>query len=142
MIYNPKAATLRELEDNRNLWIQSRMKFTWDFKQLLKDLVSALEISIAETIIKNYWVEYTSYWDQIIKIKIKDKNLMVEKLIVCTLFYNNSNDIRYWNITPIFVAEEKWQKPKKHQLKSFSIIDTEVVVGAVIKKLGEIIEEF
>ena len=141
MIYNPKASSLKELEDNRNLWIRSKKKFGWDFKQLLKDLVSALEIGVAENIVKNYWVEYTSYWDQIIKIKIKDKDLMVEKLIVCTLVYNN-NDIRYWKITPIFVSEEKWQKPKKHQLKSFSIEDIDVVVNAIVEKLEEIIEEF
>ena len=141
MIYNPQTKSLKELEDSRNLWIKSRMKFGWDFKELLKELISALEVGVAEKIIKNYGVEYTSYWDQIIKIKIKDKNLMIEKLIICTLVYNN-NDKRYWNITPIFVSEEKWQKPKKHQLKSFSIMDTKIVVDAIVEKLEEIIEEF
>ena len=141
MIYNPKATSLKELEENRNLWIKSRKKFGWDFKQLLKDLVSELEIGIAEQIIKNYWIEYTSYWDQIIKVKINDKNLMIEKLITCTLVYN-SNDVRYWNITPIFVSAEKWQKAKKHELKSFAIMDKDVIVKAVVRKLLEVIEEF
>jgi len=141
MVYNPRTTSLKELEEERNLWIKSKKKFGWDFKQLLKDLVSALEIGIAEKIIKNYWVEYTSYWDQIIKVKIKDKDLMIEKLVTCTLFHN-SNDERYWNITPIFVSTEKWQKAKKYELKSFSIMDKEVVVERVIKKLIGIIEEF
>jgi len=141
MVYNPRTTSLKEIEEERNLWIKSKKKFGWDFKQLLKDLVSALETGITDKIIKNYWVEYTSYWDQIIKVKIKDKDLMIEKLITCTLFYNK-NDIRYGNITPIFVSEEKWQKAKKYELKSFSIMDKEDIVEKVVKKLEEIVDEF
>lgn len=141
MVYNPRTTSLKELEEERNLWIKSKRKFDWDFKQLLKDFVSNIEISITEKIIKNYWVEYTSYWDQIIKVKVKDKNLMIEKLITCTLFYNK-NDIRYWYITPLFVSEEKWQKAKKYELSRFSITDNDIIVNSIINKLEEVIEEF
>ena len=141
MIYNPKSINLKELEDARNLWIKSKIKFQWDFKKSLNELVSKLEIKISEKIIKNYWVEYTSYWDQIIKVKVNDKNQMIEKLITCTLFYNK-NDKTYGYITPLFTSAEKSQKTKKYELTRFSLSDIDLIVDKVIGKIVEIVEEF
>lgn len=141
MVYNPKSTTIKEVEEERNLWIKSKRKYQWSFKISLKELVSALEISIKEDIISNYWVEYTSYWDQIIKIKIKDKNLMVEKLITITLFYSKNDEI-YWHIVPLFLSAEKGQKAKKYEVRKFIISETEDICKAIVIKLVKIIEEF
>lgn len=141
MIYNPQTKNLKELEDSRNLWIKSKIKFQWDFKESLEKLVWKLENSIRKNIISNYWIEYTSYWNQIIKIKIKDKVLIIDKLISCTLFYNK-NDKIYWYVTPIFTSSEKWQKPKKYELSKFSLSDDNIIVKGIVNKIIDIIEEF
>jgi hypothetical protein len=141
MVYNPRTTSLKELEEERNLWIKSRKKFGWDFKQSLKDLIPELENTVREKIIPNYWIEYTSYWDVISKIKIKDKVQMIEKLITITLFFNK-NDERYWYITPLFTSEEKNQKTRKYEIWKFSINNRSDIAKAIVKKLEEIIEEF
>ena len=133
--------TLANMKDYHDLWIRSKIKFQWDFNNSLAELVWELEITIAKEIISNYWVEYTQYWDQIFKIKIKDKPLLIEKLITCTLFYSK-NDYTYWYVTPLFTSAEKWQKTKKHELDKFSISEKEKIVKVVVGKLKEIIEEF
>ena len=132
---------LEELKEYNNLWIKSKIKFQWDFKETLEKLVWKLKTNIAKEIIPNYGVEYTAYWTQIIKVKIKDKNLMVEKLITCTLFFSKNDEI-YWYVTPLFTSVEKWQKTRKHELDKFSISKNEEIVKAVVGKLVEIIEEF
>lgn len=141
MVYNPKSTNLKELEESRNLWIKSKLKFDWDFKQELKKLIKELEGVVSKEIFPNYWVEYTIYWDVVSKIKIKDKSLMIEKLITCTLFFNK-NDIRYWYVTPLFTSEEKNQKTRKYELSRFSIADRKDIIKAIVGKLEEIIEEF
>ena len=129
------------LDDYSNLWIRSRMKFSWDFHKLLKELVSELEDNIRKQIVPNYWVKYTQYGDYFIKVKVKDENLMSEKLIVCTLDYSK-NDERYWYVIPKFTSAEISQKTKKYELEKFTITDNENIVKAIISKLKEIIEEF
>ncbi len=134
-------SVLKELEEYRNLWIRSQIKFQWDFKKSLAELVLEIEYSVSKEIIPNYWVEYTSYWDQIIKIKIKDETLMVEKLITCTLFYSK-NDKIYWYITLLFASAEKWQKTKRYELKKIPLVDNKKIVKTFITKLIDVIEEF
>ena len=132
---------LKELEEYRNLWIQSKIKFHWNFHKILEELVWELEVSISKEIIPNYWIVYTSYWTQIIKIKMKDKNLMTEKLISCNLFHSK-NDKTYWYVTPIFASAEKSQKTKRHELPKFSLSNKGDIVKAITAKLLDIIEEF
>lgn len=116
------------------------MKFGWDFDKLLDDLVSELEVAVSEKIVSKYKVEYTSYGTQIIKIKVKNKKIMLDKLIVCTLFYSK-NDNRYWYVTPLFTSAEKSQKTKKYELSKMNISDTKDIVNAIILKIEDIIEE-
>ena len=121
--------------------IKSKMKFNWDFYKLLEEIIESIEKKVIEKVEPNYWVSFTQYWDQIIKVKIKDDNLMVEKLITCNIDYSK-NDERYGYVIPKFSSEEKWQKPRKYKLEKFTITDKEKIVDAFINKLIQIIEEF
>jgi len=121
--------------------IRSKKMYDWNFHTTLEEIVLELEEAISKEIISKYWVQYTQYWDQIIKIKVKDDNLMIDKLIACNLDYSK-NDERYGYIIPKFSSEEKWQKPRKHKLDKFVISEKKVIVSAIVEKLKEIIEEY
>ena len=132
---------IEELNEYNNLWIRSKIKFQWDFNDSLANLISELEVAISKQIISNYKVEYSEYWKQDLKIKVKDKNIMLEKLITCNLFHSKNDEI-YWYITPKFSSSEKWQKTKKYELEKFELNNNESIIKWIIIKLIEIIEEF
>lgn len=92
-------------------------------------------------IIPNYQIEYTDFGNHSMKIKIKDKTLMIEKLIVCNFTYKK-NDEKYWYIEPQFIVSEKSKKTKIYDLWKFSIMDIDTIVWNFIEKLVDIIEEF
>lgn len=123
------------------IWIRSKVMFQWNFHEELEKLIEISEDIITKQIIPNYWVEYTEYGTSIIKVKIKDKNLLLEKLIICTFDYSK-NDEKFWYITPKFKVSEKSQKTKKYELSKFIITDNDNIFKAFLQKLIEIIEEF
>jgi hypothetical protein len=53
-----------------------------------------MEPLVAEQVVKNYGVEYTEYSNNSMRIKIKDKNMMIEKLISCNFTYK-ANDEKF-----------------------------------------------
>lgn len=130
-----------ELNEYNNLWIRSKIRFQWDFNQTLENILLKLEKNISKQIIKNYKVKYSSYQNQSFSIKIKDKDLMIDKLITCNLFYSKNDEI-YWYIIPKFSSSEKWQKTRKYELEKFEISDNELIIKSIIEKLIEIIKEF
>ena len=123
------------------MWIRSKVRFQWNFHTELKKIMEMTENIIKKQIIPNYWVEYTEYGNTIIKIKINDKNLLAEKLIVCNYDYSK-NDEKFWYVIPKFKVSEKSQKTRKYELEKFTISDNEKIIKAFIKSLVEIIEEF
>lgn len=128
-------------KDYNNLWIRSKVRFQWNFQETLDEIISAVEHSISKDIMPNYEVEYTQFWDQFIKLKVKDDNLMIDRLIVCNINYSKNDEI-YWYIVPKFTSAEKSQKTKKYELPKFVITDNEQIIKAITEKLKEIIEEF
>jgi len=131
-------AYLREWED---LSIKSKVKFQWDWAKELEKIISEVEKIVEKKIIPNYQVGYTGYGDYIVKIKINDRKLLIDKLITCSFNYKKL-DVKFWYINPEFIVTEKWQKTKKYNLWKFTISDTTKILDVFITKLLEIIEEF
>lgn len=131
---------IREAEINR-LNIKSKVMFQWNFVEEVEKLINESEVLIREKIIKNYWVEYTEFWNHSFKIKIKDKNLMVEKLIACNFTYKK-NDEKYGYIDPQFIVTQKWSKTKIYDAGKFKIWDKKIILDKIISQTIEIIEEF
>ncbi|MCP4524193.1 MAG: hypothetical protein GY828_08295 [Candidatus Gracilibacteria bacterium] len=121
--------------------IQSKVQFQGDFHEELKDLVGEIEENITKKIIPNYGVEYTEYGSHSLKIKINDKNLMCEKLIICNFVYKK-NDEKYGHITPQFIVSEKGQKTKKYDMEKFPLRETDKITEQFLLSLEKIIEEF
>jgi len=131
---------IREAEINR-LNIKSNVMFQWNFVEEVEKLVDASEVLIREKIIKNYGVEYTEFWNHSFKVKIKDKNIMVEKLIACNFTYKK-NDEKFWYIDPQFVVTQKWAKTKIYDVWKFKIWDKKIILENIISQTIDIIEEF
>lgn len=132
---------LKQIWELENKSIKSKVKLQWDFYDELTKLIKKIEDIITKKIIPNYWVEYTEYGYNIIKVKINDTNLNSEKLIVCNFIYKK-NDEKFWYIKPQFKISEKSQKTKIYDLEKFSIIKQDDIIKAFIEKLIDIIEEF
>lgn len=121
--------------------IKSKVKFQWDFHGELEKLMEVVEDVVRKEVIPNYWVEYTEFGTHSMKVKIKDKSLMIEKLVVCNFTYHK-NDEKFWYIEPEFIISEKSQKTKKYSLWRFTITHTDEIIKAFIKKMIDVIEEF
>ena len=131
---------MKEMEMNR-LSIKSKVQYQWNFREDVEKLVASMEPWVREQIIKKYWVEYTEYWNHHMRIKIKDKHLMIEKLITCNFTYK-PNDEKYGYVTPEFIVAEKWQKTKNYVTKKHKLENTKVILDDIMESLLEIIEEF
>ena len=131
---------MREMEIDR-LNIKSRVQYQGNFRDDVEKLVESFEPLVAEKVIKNYWVEYTEYSNHSMWIKIKDKTLMIEKLISCNFTYK-PNDEKFGYVTPEFIVTEKWQKTKNYIMKKHELWDTQDILDDVMESLLEIIEEF
>jgi len=121
--------------------VKSKVKFQGDFNKQLEAIIDALQPLVDDQVTKKYWVEYTLYDTQYFKIKIKDKNLMIDKLITCNFTFK-ANDERFGYVTPEFITWGKSRKSKVYTLKKYPIWETENILTDVMKKLLEIIEEF
>jgi|ASRM01.1.fsa_nt_gi hypothetical protein len=121
--------------------IKSKVQFQGNFHEELEEIIEIIQNEIQKKIIPNYGVVYTEYGSQNMKIKIKDSNLMIEKLISCNFFYKK-NDEKYGYITPQFSSAELGQRTKTHVLEKYTISDHDIIVNAFMEKLVEIIEEF
>jgi hypothetical protein len=131
---------MREMEIDR-LTIKSRVQYQWNFRDDIEKLVESIEPLVAEQVLKNYGVEYTEYSNNSMRIKIKDKNMMIEKLISCNFTYK-ANDEKFGHITPQFIVTEKWQKTKNYEMKKHKLTNTDAILRDVMESLLEIIEEF
>ena len=131
---------IREAEMNR-LSIKSKVMFQWKFHQELEKLLEKMEIQVREKVISQYATEYTQYSNHSMKIKIKDKTLMIEKLIACHFLYAK-NDEKFWYITPQFVVTQKSHSTRTYELKKYRIDQQDTILSAVIEKLIDVIEEF
>ena len=131
---------MREMEIDR-LNIKSRVQYQGNFRDDVEKLVESFEPLVAEKVIKNYWVEYTEYSNHSMRIKIKDKTLMIEKLISCNFTYK-PNDEKFGYVTPEFVVTQKGQKTKNYIMKKHELWDTQDILDDVMESLLEIIEEF
>ena len=131
---------MREMEIDR-LNIKSRVQYQGNFRDDLEKLVESFEPIVAEKIIKNYWVEYTEYSNHSMRVKIKDKVLMIEKLISCNFMYK-PNDEKFGYVTPEFVVTEKGQKTKNYVTKKHKLENSKAILDDVMESLLEIIEEF
>jgi len=131
---------MREMEIDR-LNIKSRVQYQGNFREDVEKLVESFEPLVAEKVIKNYWVEYTEYGNNSMRVKIKDKNLMIEKLITCNFTYK-PNDEKFGYVIPQFVVVEKWQKTKNYEMKKHELWNQKAIFADVMESLLEIIEEF
>jgi hypothetical protein len=75
------------------------------------------------------------------RIKIKDKVMMIEKLISCNFMYK-PNDEKFGYVTPEFVVTEKGQKTKNYEMKKHKLENPKAILDDVMESLLEIIEEF
>jgi len=121
--------------------IKSKVKFQGDFNIELEAIVDAMQPLVAEQVIKNYQVEYTEYGTQYMKVKIKDTNLMIDKLIACNFTFK-ANDEKFGYVTPEFIVSGKSRKSKVYTLKKYPIWETENILRDVMIQLLEIVEEF
>lgn len=131
---------MREMEIDR-LNIKSRVQYQWNFRGDLEKLVESMEPLVSQQVIKNYGVEYTEYGNHNMRVKIKDKNLMIEKLITCNFTYK-PNDEKFGYVTPEFVVAEKGQKTKNYITKKHKLENKDAILSDVMESLLEIIEEF
>ena len=129
---------IRIIEKGSN---KSKVKFQWDFHKELEKLLKKVEEAVTNQIIPNYWVIYTEYGTHWTKLKIKDDDLMVEKLIVCNFTFHK-NDEKFWYVEPEFIVTEKSQKTKMYNIWKFSIRKTDDIIKAFVLKLIDCIEEF
>lgn len=121
--------------------IKSKLRFQWDFHAELEAIIDDLEKLVAQQVIKNYWVEYSEYGAAYMKIKIKDKGMMIDKLIACNFTFK-ANDEKFGYITPQFIVSGKSKKLKIYDLKKYPLSQSDVILRDVMHKLLEIIEEF
>lgn len=131
---------MREMEIDR-LNIKSRVQYQGNFRDDVEKLVESFEPLVAKKVIQNYWVEYTEYSNHSMRIKIKDKTLMIEKLIACNFTYK-PNDEKFGYVTPEFVVTQKGQKTKNYIMKKHELWNTQAILDDVMESLLEIIEEF
>ena len=131
---------IREMEIDR-LNIKSKVQYQGNFRKDLETLVESFEPLVAKQVIQNYWVEYTEYSNHSMRVKIKDKNMMIEKLIGCNFTYK-PNDEKFGYVTPEFVVTEKGQKTKNYIMKKHKLENGKAILDDVMESLLEIIEEF
>lgn len=129
---------MRELQKVSN---KSKVKFSWDFEKELKSLMNQVEIAVKKHIIPNYKVEYTSYSNSSMKIKINDTDKSISKLITCNFTYNKTDE-RYWYVDPQLLSSELSKKIKVHGIGKFPILEKERIVDTFIKTLLAVIEEY
>lgn len=131
---------IREMEIDR-LNIKSKVQYQGNFRKDLETLVESFEPLVAKQVIQNYWVEYTEYSNHSMRVKIKDKSMMIEKLIGCNFTYK-PNDEKFGYVTPEFVVTEKGQKTKNYIMKKHKLENGKAILDDVMESLLEIIEEF
>lgn len=129
---------MRELQKVSN---KSKVKFSWDFEKELKSLMNQVEVAVKKYIIPKYRVEYTSYSNSSVKIKINDTDKSISKLITCNFTYNKTDE-RYWYVDPQILSSQISQKTKVHGMGKFPILEKERIVETFIKTLLAVIEEY
>ena len=124
-----------------NAKIRSKSMFNGDFIGEIDQLIKKLEEEYSKRILKNYKIEYSSYWANSAKVKITDPEKVIFKLIHCKLTYKK-NDIKFWYIHPEIISDEKWQKTVTYKLWKFTITDHDKIIKAVLEKTIEAIDEY
>jgi hypothetical protein len=104
-------------------------------------LMKNVEKSVKKEIVPKYHVEYMNFWKNNMKIKINDKEKLIEKLISWNFTYNHTDE-RYGYVDPQILVNEMWQKTKVFGMWKFSILDNEKIVNKFIKSLISIIEQY
>lgn len=135
------SSLLKQIQELKKQPNKSKVQFQWNFHKELEQIIDRVEEEIQKKIIPNYGVVYTEYGAQNMKIKIKDSNLMIEKLISCNFFYKK-NDEKFGYITPLFSSAELWQKTRNYSLEKFVISEHDKIIASFMEKLVEVIEEF
>lgn len=129
---------MRELQKVSN---KSKVKFSWNFEKELKSLMNQVEVAVKKYIIPKYRVEYTSYSNSSVKIKINDTDKSISKLITCNFTYNKTDE-RYWYVDPQILSSQISQKTKILGMGKFPILEKDRIVETFIKTLLAVIEEY
>lgn len=121
--------------------IKSKVMFNWDFEWNIKILLEKLWEAVEKQILPNYKLDYINFSNASLKVKVNDKEKMIEKLITFNLAYHNM-DKKFGYIDPQFLSDEISQKTRIHNLWRFLVTDYDTLINAFIRKLIFIIEEY
>jgi hypothetical protein len=120
--------------------IKSKVMFNWKYYKELEDLMEKIEGLVEKEIVPNYPIEYISYWNSNIKVKVDDRENDIERLINCALEYTK-NDERYWYINLKFLVTEFSQNKKVFDSGKFFIRDKDKILAKFLNDLKPKITE-
>lgn len=132
---------VKKLRESQKQPIKSKVMYKWDFVDEVKDLVETLWEVIEKEILPKYKLDYINFANASLKIKVNDKDQMIEKMITFNLAYNIM-DKKFGYIDPQFICDEISKKTKVYSLGRFFIKDKEKIINNFLKMLVWIIEEY
>ncbi|MDD2871041.1 MAG: hypothetical protein PHS49_03545 [Candidatus Gracilibacteria bacterium] len=133
--------TLDQIKDLKKVSNKSKVKFNGDFGKEMEKLMNLVETEVKKHILSKFRVEYTSYGNSSMKIKINDSDKAIEKLITCNFTYNKTDE-RYGYVDPQFLLNEIGKKTKIYDMGKYSILDSDKITKKFIKMLISIIEMY
>lgn len=120
--------------------IKSKVMFSWKYRDELEKLMEMLENMIEKEIVTKYEVISISYWNNYFKVRLKNSEEWIEKLLNCALKYTK-NDERYWYINPEIWVHQFSKKTVIHEIWKFHIMDKENILKLFLNNLIKIIED-
>lgn len=132
---------VKKLRETQKQPIKSKVMYNWDFVSEVKDLVETLWDVIEKDILPVYKLDYINFANASLKIKVNDKEQMIEKMITFNLAYNRMDE-KFGYIDPQFICDEISKKTKVYSLGRFFIKDKDKIIKAFLKMLTQIIEEY
>ena len=132
---------VKKLRETQKQPIKSKVMYNWDFVSEVKELVEILWDVIEKDILPVYKLDYINFANASLKIKVNDKEQMIEKMITFNLAYNRMDE-KFGYIDPQFICDEISKKTKVYSLGRFFIKDKEKIIKAFLKMLIQIIEEY
>lgn len=120
--------------------IKSKVMFSWKYRDELEKLMEMVEETIEKEIVSNYEVISISYGNNYFKIRVKNTEEWIEKLLNCVLRYNK-NDERYWYINLEIAVHQFSKRTQNHEIWKFHIMDKENILKLFLSNLIKIIED-
>ncbi|MDD4151281.1 MAG: hypothetical protein PHR68_01580 [Candidatus Gracilibacteria bacterium] len=120
--------------------IKSKVMFSGKYRDELEKLMEMLENMIEKEIVTKYEVISISYGNNYFKVRLKNSEEGIEKLLNCALKYTK-NDERYGYINPEIGVHQFSKKTVIHEIGKFHIMDKENILKLFLNNLIKIIED-